>query len=157
MIRLKKILVPTDFSPPSEIAVRYAKALAEQFGASLHVLHVLEESVLDYYSWTAPASSPVLLSVREEMEKSARSQLAEVLTAAERTAFRGVLVTLIGSPFVEIVRYAKNEEIDLIVLGTHGRGPMAHMLMGSVAEKVVRKAPCPVLTVRPEEHEFVMP
>ena len=57
------------------------------------------------------------------------------------------IVTLTGSPFVEIVRYAKEQDIDLIVMGTHGRGPIAHMLMGSVAEKVVRKAPCPVLTL----------
>jgi nucleotide-binding universal stress UspA family protein len=67
------------------------------------------------------------------------------------------LVTLRGSPFVEIVRYAKQHDIDLIVMGTHGRGPIAHMFMGSVAERVVRKATCPVLTVRSPEHEFVMP
>jgi nucleotide-binding universal stress UspA family protein len=157
VISIKKVLVPTDFSPPSEIAIRYGKAFAQSFNAALHVLHVVEEAVLDYYSWTAPASSPVLLGVREEMERSARDQLASILSDDERTAFRGTLVSIIGSPFVEIVRYAKAEDIDLIVIGTHGRGPIAHMLMGSVAEKVVRKAPCPVLTVRPEEHEFVMP
>ena len=63
----------------------------------------------------------------------------------------------IGGPYVEIVRYAQERDIDLIVMGTHGRGFVAHMLMGSVAEKVVRKAPCPVLTVRHPEHEFVIP
>jgi nucleotide-binding universal stress UspA family protein len=62
-----------------------------------------------------------------------------------------------GSPFVEIIRYARDEKIDLIVMGTHGRGPMAHLLLGSVAERVVRKAPCAVLTVRPAEHKFVRP
>ena len=62
-----------------------------------------------------------------------------------------------GPPFLEIVRYAQEANIDLIVLGTHGRGGLAHMLLGSVAEKVVRKAPCPVLTVRHPEHEFVAP
>jgi nucleotide-binding universal stress UspA family protein len=63
----------------------------------------------------------------------------------------------VGGPYVEIVRYAKERDIDIIVMGTHGRGFMAHMLMGSVAEKVVRKAPCAVLTVRHPEHEFVIP
>jgi nucleotide-binding universal stress UspA family protein len=67
------------------------------------------------------------------------------------------LVTCWGSPFVEIIRYARAENIDLIVMGSLGLGPVGHMLMGSVAEKVVRKAPCPVLTVRHPEHEFVMP
>jgi nucleotide-binding universal stress UspA family protein len=62
-----------------------------------------------------------------------------------------------GTPFYEIITCAKELEVDLIILGTHGRGPFAHMLMGSVAEKVVRKAPCPVLTVRHPEHEFVHP
>jgi nucleotide-binding universal stress UspA family protein len=62
-----------------------------------------------------------------------------------------------GPPFVEIVRYAKEHDVDLIVMGTHGRTGIAHALIGSVAEKVVRKAPCPVLTVRPEGHQFVMP
>ena len=76
---------------------------------------------------------------------------------AEREKFSAQIVTLVGSPFLEIVTYAKSHDIDLIVMGTHGRGPIAHMLMGSVAEKVVRKAPCPVLTVRHPEHEFIMP
>ena len=62
-----------------------------------------------------------------------------------------------GVPFLEMIRYAKAKEMDMIVMGTHGRGAIAHMLLGSTAEKVVRKAPCPVLTVRDEEHEFVMP
>ena len=77
------------------------------------------------------------------------------LTDAERQKYSAEIVTLIGSPFLEIVSYAKAKDIDLIVMGTHGRGPIAHMLMGSVAEKVVRKAPCPVLTVRHPEHEFI--
>jgi nucleotide-binding universal stress UspA family protein len=66
-------------------------------------------------------------------------------------------VTKVGAPFVEILRYAKEQGIDLIVMGTDGRGPIVHMLIGSVAEKVVRKAPCPVLTVRHPQHEFVLP
>ena len=91
------------------------------------------------------------------IEKGARARLRQALTAAEQEKFCAQLVTLVGTPFVEIIRYAREHEIDLIVMGTHGRGLIAHVLMGSVAEKVVRKAPCPVLTVRHPEHEFVMP
>jgi len=79
------------------------------------------------------------------------------LTDEERQLLRVTTAIVAGNPFVEIIRYARAHEIDLIVLGTHGRGPVAHMLLGSVAEKVVRKSPCPVLTVRPAQHEFVMP
>lgn len=156
MIAMKHILVPTDFSEPSAIAIKYAKAFAEQFGATLHVLHVVEESAF-VYTWTSPEGSLVVPNMREEMEKSAREQLVRVVSENELDKYHARLITIVGSPFVEVVRYAKKENIDLIVLGTHGRGAIAHMLMGSVAERVVRKAPCPVLTVRHPEHEFVMP
>ena len=156
MIKLQHILVPTDFSEPSQIAVKYAKAFAETFNASLHVLHVIEESSF-VYTWTSPEGSLVVPNMQEELEKSAKAQIGTVLTQSEQTKYKARLVTLTGSPFVEIVRYSKANGIDMIVMGTHGRGPIAHMLMGSVAEKVVRKAPCPVLTVRHPEHEFVMP
>jgi len=63
----------------------------------------------------------------------------------------------VGTPFVEIVKIAREEEVDLLIIGTHGRGAIAHMLLGSVAERIVRKSPCPVLTVRSGEHEFVKP
>ena len=86
-----------------------------------------------------------------------RSALAELPDAEWSRGKQIVRATRQGPPFLEIVRYAKENEIDMIVLGTHGRGGLAHMLMGSVAEKVVRKAPCPVLTVRPEGHQFEMP
>ena len=154
MIALKHILVPTDFSEASYSAMKYGRALAESFGSSLHVLHVIEDPVL--YAPTSEGYVPYV-DLQEEMEKSAREWLNKVLTDADRERFHARLVTKRGSPFVEIVRYAKGENVDLIVMGTHGRGPIAHMLLGSVAEKVVRKAPCPVLTVRHPEHEFVMP
>ena len=156
MIVLKNVLVPTDFSEPSEIAARYAKAFAQTFNASLHVLHVIEETALVYGELTSGTFFP-LNSTLEEVERGVRERLNRVLSDEERTRYRAQLVTRNGSPFVEIVRYAKAHAIDLIVMGTHGRGPIAHMLIGSVAERVVRKAPCPVLTVRHPEHEFVMP
>jgi nucleotide-binding universal stress UspA family protein len=80
-----------------------------------------------------------------------------LLTRDERERFAARLVSLTGAPFLEIVRYARREDIDLIVMGTHGRGAIAHLLVGSVAENVVRKAPCPVLTVPVAGHDFVKP
>jgi len=91
---------------------------------------------------------------------AAHALLSSLLTAEEQQAIRAEYVLRasgLGGPYVEIVRYAKERDIDLIVMGTHGRGFVAHMLMGSVTEKVVRRAPCPVLTVRHSEHDFVVP
>jgi nucleotide-binding universal stress UspA family protein len=155
MIALKTILVPTDFSISSEVALKYARAFAEQFDASLHVLHVLEDPLI--YPATMEWYPPPTMNYRQDMEKSAHERLESWLPSVEREELRAKLVVLWGSPFVEIIRYAKAERIDLIVMGSLGLGPVGHMLMGSVAEKVVRKAPCPVLTVRHPEHEFVMP
>ena len=152
MIGLKRILVPTDFSETAAGAMNYAKALAEAFGGSLHVLHVLEDPLPGWKPAGHVASVP---AIRQNMEQDAAVQISKVLTDPEREKFRAELVTLWGSPFVEIIGYAKSHEIDLIVMGTHGHGPIAHLLLGSVAERVVRNAPCPVLTVRHPEHEFV--
>jgi nucleotide-binding universal stress UspA family protein len=156
MINLKQILAPTDFSDASANALRYAKAFAESFDAGIHLLHVVEDPAI--YAWVPPEGPvPPTTLIREEMEKHVRVQLNGLLTDEERQRYRAQVVQRTGNAFVEIVRYAKEQNIDLIVMGTHGRGPIAHMLLGSVAEKVVRKAPCPVLTVRHPEHEFVMP
>ncbi len=157
MIALNHILLPTDFSEPSAVAVKYAKAMAETFHACLHVMHVVEESAVPYAVLAPTGAFPPFAEIRDDITRDARDRLKQLVTADEREHFRARLVLRMGSPFVEIVRYAKNENIDLIVMGTHGRGPIAHMLVGSVAERVVRKAPCPVLTVRHPEHEFVLP
>ncbi|HEX3997705.1 MAG TPA: universal stress protein [Pirellulales bacterium] len=155
MITIKRVLVPTDFSEPSEVALHYGKAFSETFGARLHLVHVLDENAL-VYPWATPEGETFAMgTARADIENAVRNRLEHVLTDAERQKYSAEIVTLVGSPFLEIVTYAKSQEIDLIVMGTHGRGPIAHMLMGSVAEKVVRKAPCPVLTVRHPEHEFV--
>jgi nucleotide-binding universal stress UspA family protein len=154
MINLKRILVATDFSEASQAAVRYGRALADAFGASLDVLHVMEDPFI--YAPTSEGYMPPP-NFFDEMETEAQERLEQALPPSDRQRLNTRLLTKKGSPFVEIVRFAKKENVDLIVMGTHGRGPIAHMLMGSVAEKVVRKAPCPVLTVRHPEHEFVMP
>ena len=155
MLTLKTVLVPTDFSEPSESALRYGKAMAEAFGASLHVVHVMEDLLA--HAWAAEVYVSSMPQLRDEIEKESRQRLGALLGEAERQKFRAETALLAGNPFLEIIRYAKAHDVDLIVMGTHGRGPIAHMLLGSVAEKVVRKSPCPVLTVREAQHEFVMP
>jgi len=155
MLALKTILVPTDFSDASEAALNYGKAMAEAFGASLHLVHVMEDLLAQ--AWAAEVYVASMPQLREEIDKESRQRLASMLTDEERRRYRVETALLAGNPFVEIVRYAKAHDVGLIVMGTHGRGPIAHMLLGSVAEKVVRKSPCPVLTVRDAQHEFVMP
>src|ERR1700733_1444086 len=125
MIALKHILAPSDFSEPSEVAARYAKALADAFGATLHVLHVFDDSQL---IWAASEgfTVPMGVDVREEAEKSAQDRLQRALTDAEREKYRARMVLRVGAPFVEIIRYAREENVDLIVMGTHGRGLIAH-------------------------------
>jgi nucleotide-binding universal stress UspA family protein len=155
MLTLKTVLVPTDFSEASESALRYGKAMAEAFGASLHVVHVMEDLLA--HAWAAEVYVSSMPQLRDEIEKESRQRLGGLLTDTEQKKFRAEAALLAGNPFLEIIRYAKTHGVDLIVMGTHGRGPIAHMLLGSVAEKVVRKSPCPVLTVREAQHEFVMP
>jgi nucleotide-binding universal stress UspA family protein len=155
MLALKTVLVPTDFSDASESALRYGKAMAEAFGASLHVVHVMEDLLA--HAWAAEVYVSSMPQLRDEIEKESRQRLETLLGEGDRTKFRAETALLAGNPFLEIIRYAKAHDVDLIVMGTHGRGPIAHMLLGSVAEKVVRKSPCPVLTVRHAQHEFVMP
>ena len=155
MLTLTTVLVPTDFSAASESALRYGKAMAEKFGATLHVVHVMEDLLA--HAWAAEVYVSSMPQLRDEIEKESRQRLGTLLTDTERQTFRAETALLAGNPFLEIIRYAKAHNVDLIVMGTHGRGPIAHMLLGSVAEKVVRKSPCPVLTVREAQHEFVMP
>jgi nucleotide-binding universal stress UspA family protein len=155
MFALKTILVPTDFSDASNAALDYAKGLAGAFGASVHLVHVMEDLLA--HAWSAEVYVASMPNLREEIEKEARERLTAMLTDGERAHLRVQTALVAGNPFLEIIRYAKANDVDLIVMGTHGRGAIAHILLGSVAEKVVRKSPCPVLTVRQAQHEFVMP
>jgi nucleotide-binding universal stress UspA family protein len=155
MIALKNVLVPTDFSEPSGVALRYGKALADAFDASLHVLHVVQEPFAQ--PWAVEAYGFSLATLQEDWMREAKARIEQTLSADERTKYNARLLTALGHPVVEVLKYANEHPIDLIVLGTHGRGPLGHVLMGSVAERVVRKAPCPVLTVRHPEREFVTP
>ena len=156
MIALKKILVATDFSEPSDAALAYGRELARTFAASLTVLHIVDNILTRAYG----AEGVVLVDqeLQREIETSAQRQVDALLFDEDRQALGAVgLVITSNSPSAAIVTYARDAAIDLIVMGTHGRGAIAHLLMGSVAERVVRTAPCPVLTVRHPEHEFVLP
>ncbi len=153
-IRLRRILVATDFSEPATKALEYAEALAQAFGGSVHVLHVFDSHYVQ--DWMNLASPADLHRLREAIESETRERLSLVMSDVEVEKFHARLVTRHGAPFREIVSYAKDEQVDLIVMGTRGRGGMVGMILGSVAERVVRTAPCPVLIVRNPEHEFVI-
>ncbi len=155
MIKINKVLVATDFSDASEPALIYGREFARTFGASLHVLHVIENTL----AFTGPDSVGVdFVRVRADLEEGAENALNRIVTAEDRAQLKAKTAVLTGSsPAFEIADYAEREGIDIILVGTHGRGMVRHLLMGSVAEKVVRIAPCPVLTVRHPEHEFIVP
>jgi len=156
MIQITKILFPTDFSELSEAALKYAVHFARDYEATLHVIHVVDEAY-QYWMSMAPSTIPVGAPVLDDMVKNAQKALDRLVAEKIGPGIKTVPRILIGRPYVEIARYAKNQAIELIVIGTHGRGGLSHMLLGSVAEKVVRKAPCPVLTVHHPEHEFILP
>ena len=141
MIQLNNLLVAVNFDEASNVALVYARSLAKNFGARLHVLHVMENVFL-----RPMANDP------RAVEAGITRRLLDSLTDEDRTALHAVpVIRKSDAPADEIVNYAQYESIDLIVMGTHGRPGLAHLLMGSVAEKVVRTAPCPVLTLRHSE------
>ena len=153
-IRLQKILLPTDFSNYSAAATKYACELAVKFDAELHLLHTLEIHADMTPGFEMGLAFPTYIN---ESKAAAEKSLAVVLDPQWLAGRKVIQAVVEGSPKAEIIAYARKHQIDLIVLATHGRSGLAHVLMGSVAESVVRTAPCPVLTVRPEGHQFVMP
>ena len=151
MIQINSILVAYDFSDTSRNALAYGKNLAQAFGSRLHVLHVadvISTSAAQFYP-EGPGDPEA------KAAELAMNQLRTVL--AEGPADSHPAVRVAPDPALEIVEYANDIHADLIVIGTHGHTGMSRFLMGSVAEHVVRSAPCPVLVVRPSEHEFVVP
>ena len=144
------ILAPTDFSATARHALDYARTLASAFGARLYLMHVTPDAYTQ--PWVIAGARLAMPNIFETWEREARDQLENLRQGPETR-----LIIASGDPFLQIVRHAKSEKSDLIVMGTHGWGPIGAMLLGSVAQKVVRGAPCPVLTVRHPEHRFVMP
>ncbi len=155
MIDLHHILVPTDFSKHSQNALAYAIAFAEKFGSELRLLHVVQDLAL--FIPDAVAVAPSIVPPVEQFTAAARTALERVVKENQLERLNVHAEVREGTAFYEIIRYAQETPINLIVMGTHGHTGLVHMLLGSVAEKVVRKAPCPVLTVRHPEHEFVHP
>jgi nucleotide-binding universal stress UspA family protein len=150
MIALKRILVPHDFSDTSAAAVRYAVELARNFGSRLYFLHVGDDAVSQF-----EAEFPI--GLEDALADGVRERLLRMVTPEEKAELNPDFAVRPGAPAAEIVRFANDQDIDLIVMGTPGRGFVGHMMMGSVAERVVRAAPCPVLTVRIPNHWFVTP
>jgi nucleotide-binding universal stress UspA family protein len=151
---ITRILVPTDFSEPSETALSYARMLARQFGASFHLLHVVEAPVV-----TGPFSSQMYIpespGVVNELIQDAKLRLARRLLPSDKVHYKATKEIIVGLAAKTIVQYAAEQKFDLIVMGTHGRTGFGHFLMGSVAEHVVREAPCPVLTVHATGTELI--
>jgi universal stress protein A len=148
---LKKILVPVDFSPASAQALAQAMTLAEPFSGSLHVLHTWEVPTYlrpDLTVWSGDVSATLADHAKREAEKNMHRFLedARLLESPHVTS-----EVLWGAPYPTILAVAEEGGYDLIAMGTHGRTGLAHLVMGSVAEKVVRHAKCPVLTVRVPE------
>lgn len=146
MFSIKIILVATDFSAASDLALRYGRAMAETFGANLRVLHVCDDPILFADTTSDEYRDQTMRNCLEELQENVR----QVTGDSENLE----LLTKCGSAATEIVYYAKDENIDMIVMGSHGRSAMASMLLGNVAEHVVRHSPCPVTTVRSPEHDF---
>jgi nucleotide-binding universal stress UspA family protein len=149
--KLTKILVPIDFSDCSKKALQYAVPFVKQFGATITLLHVVHVNYVG-----GPEFGALDFPFTEvELRKSAEQQLAEVAATELQPKTAAETLVRIGQEVVEIVGAAKELESDLIIISTHGRTGLKHVFMGSVAENVVRLAPCPVLVVREQEHEFV--
>lgn len=154
MIRMDNILLPTDLSDHAGHALDYAREFALAYGANLHLLHVFD---LPWMS-EAGVELPVVSTASEALAQYESDVKARMDTI--RGEIEGLEISIAvetGVAHVSIIRYAKDHDIDLIVLATHGRTGIAHALIGSVAEKVVQMAPCPVLTIKHPEHEFALP
>jgi len=155
MIALKNILVATDFGEAADAALAYGREMARTFGSTLHVLNVADDV---YVRLGGDAYVAVLPDLQKDLEVAAQKQLDALLIDNDPKPIPVKKAVLTSSATAAaIVQYARDRNIDLIIVGTHGRGAVAHLLMGSVAERVVRTAPCPVLTVRHPEHDFVVP
>jgi nucleotide-binding universal stress UspA family protein len=153
-MQIKTILLPTDFSQGARAAMDYAISLAQDYKAKLILIYVIQD--ISIAEWYIPSSISAADLV-EDMQKSANREM-EKWGAETGTKVKDLEKLIVrGVPFVEIIRTAKEKNADMIVIGTHGRTGIDHMLFGSTAEKVVRKSPCPVLTVRMAGKEFKMP
>jgi nucleotide-binding universal stress UspA family protein len=147
-MQFRHILAPTDFSEYSKKAVASALELAKKFGAKLSILHVIELPPYPVEGYVSPSVSATFL---EDLERQATQELAQVVPEAEGAKLEVVRLVAVGTPYRKIIETAEAEQVDLIVMATAGRTGFSHLVMGSIAERVVRTATCPVLTIRPRE------
>lgn len=155
MMRLKTVLVATDFSKTSEAALNYGRELARTFGARLRVLHVAD-NMMTRYAFEGAVAFPI--DVQTDYEESSRVRAEALLRDDDRRELHAeAVIRTSNTPADAIAEEAKTSAADILILGTHGRSALGHLLLGSVAERVVRLAPCPVLTVRSPERDFLAP
>jgi universal stress protein A len=148
--RIHHILAPVDFSPNSRKAVTYATAFAKQFGAPVTFLHVIQVN----YAY-GEFGAIDFTSIEREMRAGAEKELRTLVDAATEAGLKAESLIREGSPAKVIADVAEEQQTDLVVIATHGYTGLKHVLMGSIAEQVVRYAPCPVLVVRQQEKDFV--
>ena len=147
-MQFRHILAPTDFSEYSKQAVASALELAKKFGAKLSILHVVELPPYPVEGYVPPSLTATFL---EDLERQASQELAQVVPEAESAGVEVARLVAVGSPYRKIIDMAEAEQVDLIVMATAGRTGFSRLVMGSIAERVVRTASCPVLTIRPRE------
>lgn len=153
ILEIKKILVTTDFSEFSRYAFGYATSLAEKFDAELIIVHVIQPTITPSdFAWAAPP--PNLSGEQDELVKQSMERLVDELIP---DSIKSQIILTHGTPAREIIETGRKENAGMIIMSTHGLGGLSHVLFGSTAEKVVRKSPCPVLTIRHPEHKVEMP
>ena len=151
MIQIKRILVPTDFSESADHALTYGVSFAREYEAELILVHVVETLTVGYASDLFPVP---MAEVFDEISGYAKAEIGKHAAAVREKGIAVREMVMQGKPSAEITRIAKEECVDIIVLGTHGKGMLDQALFGSTAERVIRKAPCPVLTCQLHQHEF---
>ncbi len=156
---IAKVLAATDFSEDSSLAFTYAEDLARKYGAEIVVLHVDQPLAPVMVSPDLGPSMDMgaMNRIAEEQRVVAQRELDRIVQRLRDDGIRAKSLLRVGSPFLEILHASQTENADLVVLGTHGRTGLAHVLMGSVAERVVQKSSVPVLTIRHPDRKFKHP
>lgn len=147
--QIKRILVPVDFSEHSQKALRYALAFASQFGAEVALVHIVEQMVYPG-DWMYPP-----LAVTDFATEKREQVIAKLRALDEGSGVKTHHIVRLGRAWQEVIEIAKEMKSDMIILATHGYTGLKHVLLGSVAEKILRHAPCPVLSVRADERDFL--
>jgi universal stress protein A len=154
-VRPERILWPTDFSELSIRGGHYALGFCQHFGAELHIIHVIPPPLSPDVSLVVPAEVPVTVAepeIVEASEEALKKLIQEHFSGYEKLAAK----VFFGNPWPGVCDYAKEHAIDLIVVTTHGRTGLSHALIGSTAERIVQHAPCPVLTIKDREKDFIV-